>query len=185
MSYDGLDPGLAGQLRALINASGGRIWITSGYRSNQKQQQLWQQALQKYGDPEIADNWVARPGTSHHEQGFAADLGFADARAREWAHANASSFGLRFPMGHEPWHIELSGQRGRADRGAYTNNPKTGVNPVDEYADQLAGDDPFDPSTQVRRLFDLINSGAPTEIAASPQPEITGAPGIETQLEVM
>lgn len=180
--YDGLDPQLASALRSLIAESGGGIFITSGFRSPQQQQALWQQALKKYGDPEIADNWVARPGTSHHEMGFAVDLGFNNAAAREWAHRNAARFGLRFPMSHEPWHIELTGQRSQADRRAYTNNPTTGINPVDEYGDEMAGEDPFDPGAQARRLFDLISSGAPTEIAASPKPEITGAPGLEESL---
>lgn len=180
--YDGLDPGLAASLRALIAESGGGIYITSGYRSNAQQQALWQQALKKYGDPEIADNWVARPGSSHHESGFAVDLGFRNAQAREWAHQNASRFGLRFPMDHEPWHIELSGTRSRADRGAYTNNPTTGANPVDDYANQLAGEDPYDPSVQVRRVFDMISGGISMEATASPQPEVSGAPALEETL---
>src|SRR5690606_28212272 len=31
--------------------------------------------------------------------------------AREWAHANAPNYGLAFPLGHEPWHVELAGAR--------------------------------------------------------------------------
>lgn len=180
--YDGLDPTLASSLQALIAESGGGIYITSGFRTRAQQEALWQKALAKYGDPEIADNWAARPGSSHHESGFAVDLGFRNAQAREWAHQNAARFGLRFPMSHEPWHIELAGQRSRADRGAYTTNPKTGLNPVDEYGNELAQEDPYDPGIQARRLFDILSSGAPTEATASPKPEVTGAPGLSDAL---
>lgn len=81
--------------------------ITSGYRSEDVQRGLWEAALAKYGDPEIADNWVARPGTSNHNRGGAVDLKYLDPAAQEWVHANAASFGLHFPMAHEPWHIEM------------------------------------------------------------------------------
>ena len=37
---------------------------TSGYRSVEKQKQLWEQALKKHGTPEKARKWVAPPGGS-------------------------------------------------------------------------------------------------------------------------
>lgn len=81
--------------------------ITSGYRSTDVQQRLWEDALAKYGDPEIADNWVARPGTSNHNHGAAVDLKFLDPAAQEWVHQNAAKYGLHFPMSWEPWHVEM------------------------------------------------------------------------------
>lgn len=83
--------------------------ITSGYRSPEVQEKLWSDAVAKYGDEEIADNWVARPGQSNHNHGGAVDLNYMDPAAKEWAQANAGKFGLNFPMKWEPWHIELSG----------------------------------------------------------------------------
>ncbi|MGL4310392.1 MAG: M15 family metallopeptidase [Paracoccaceae bacterium] len=80
--------------------------VTSAYRSPEVQERLWSEALAKYGDPEIADNWVARPGKSNHNHGSAVDLKFLDPSAQEWVHANAARYGLGFPMSHEPWHIE-------------------------------------------------------------------------------
>lgn len=174
----GVDPSLMAAFNGLIADAPGRVWITSGWRSPEKQTQLWQAALQKYGDPEVADNWVARPGTSHHEQGLALDIGFENAATREWVHANAGRYGLRFPMSHEPWHIELSGTRDRANRAAYTNNPNTGANPLDA----LAAEDPYDPGVQTRRLFDMISAGPSTEVATSPKAEITGQPGLQQEL---
>lgn len=102
----GMNPALEKALSQMMAASGGQVSIGSGYRSVQEQQELWEAALEKYGDPEIADNWVARPGTSNHGRGTAADLRFTNDAARQWAHENAARFGLYFPMDHEPWHIE-------------------------------------------------------------------------------
>jgi hypothetical protein len=104
---EGLDPQFAASIAALIQASGGTIWINSGFRSHERQQQLWDEALAKYGDPEEADNWVARPGGSRHEFGMAVDLG----GDTDLAHQLAPQFGLVFPMDHEPWHIEPYGAR--------------------------------------------------------------------------
>jgi hypothetical protein len=174
----GIDPGLQAAFDALAAEAPGRVWITSGWRSPEKQTQLWHAALAKYGDPEVADNWVARPGTSHHEQGAALDLGFENAATREWVHANAARFGMRFPMSHEPWHIELAGTRNGADRRAYTNNPNTGMNPVDE----LEMEDPHDPGVQSRRLFEMISAGASMQAGTAPEPEFTGDPALQQEL---
>jgi hypothetical protein len=170
--WNGMDGYLVGQLQAFIAAAQGAghsITLTSGHRDPAKQQALWAAALDKYGDPEVADNWVARPGTSNHERGMAGDLGFGNRAAREWAHANAAAFGLHFPMSWEPWHIELSGQAGRSPRGAYTTpppghaHPHDGPNPYDE--------DPHDPGVQMRRAIAIFNgagSMAGVEGMASP-----------------
>jgi len=97
---------LAKMLASMPDDLKGSITINSGYRSIERQQQLWLDALKKYGTPEAARKWVAPPGNSQHNKGNAADLGYASDAARKWMHANAGSFGLSFPMGHEPWHIE-------------------------------------------------------------------------------
>lgn len=104
----GLSPAFAGKLAELIAASGGRIRITSGYRSPQRQRELWAAALVKYGSEAAARKWVAKPGTSNHERGLAADLAFTGG-GQTWAHANAGRYGLHFPLSWEPWHIEPKG----------------------------------------------------------------------------
>jgi len=91
--------------------------IYSGYRSIQRQQELWNEALIKYGSPEAARKWVAPPGSSQHNQGFAADLRFGNDSSRQWFHENANQFGLSFPMGHEPWHIEDASARQKLNDG--------------------------------------------------------------------
>ena len=101
----GLDPRLQGAVDALLVAGGGRIWLESGYRTPERQRELWADALGRYGDAELADDWVARPGTSMHERGLAVDIG-GDA---EYAWRLVAELGLPLtrPMSWEPWHFEL------------------------------------------------------------------------------
>lgn len=106
------EAGFQQALQSFLAASGGKIKVTSGKRSTQRQSQLWEQALKKYGSPAAARKWVAPPGRSKHEIGLAADLRFATPAERAWAHSNAARFGLTFPLGNEPWHIEPLGARG-------------------------------------------------------------------------
>lgn len=89
-----------------------QLQIASGYRSNERQAQLYQQALAKYGSEAAARKWVAPPGRSQHNHGNAADLRYFNPAAMTWAHQNAGRFGLSFPLKHENWHIELASARG-------------------------------------------------------------------------
>lgn len=167
--FEGLDPMFSSNLQRLVAASGGRVWITSGFRSVERQQQLWNAAVAKYGSEAAARKWVAPPGRSHHNHGIAADLGFANAGARQWVHDNASRFGLYFPMEWEPWHIEPAGQAARGNRDAYTTPPGDLLNPTD----QAQGGDPYDIGTQVGRLMSLVTSVDVGEAARGP--DVAGA----------
>lgn len=102
---------LAKMLASMPDDLKGSVTINSGYRSVERQQQLWLEALKKYGSPEAARKNVAPPGSSQHNKGNAADLGYGSDAARNWVHQNAGNFGLSFPMGHEPWHIEDASAR--------------------------------------------------------------------------
>ena len=86
--------------------------VSSGYRSNDRQAQLWDEALKKYGSPEAARKWVAPPGNSQHNHGNAADLKYMSPAAKEWVRQNAGRYGLAFPLNNEDWHIELASARG-------------------------------------------------------------------------
>lgn len=95
------------------------LQVGSGYRSEERQGQLWDEAVRKYGSPEAARKWVAPPGNSQHNHGNAVDiwwngqqLGKAPKHVQDWVHQNASAYGLRFPMPHEPWHVEPVNARG-------------------------------------------------------------------------
>jgi len=113
-----------------------QLQVRSGYRSVERQQQLWDEAVAKYGSEAEARRWVAPPGRSQHGAGNAADLGYLDPAAREWAHANAATYGLAFPLGNEPWHVELASARGG---GGQPQTAPTGTAPA------RGGNDPQNP----------------------------------------
>lgn len=107
------------RLRAFLEAAAatvGDITITSGRRTIERQMQLWNAAVKKYGSPEAAGKWVARPSpNAPHVRGEAADLAFQSEAVKQWAHANAEAYGLVFRLKNESWHIELA-QEGRRKR---------------------------------------------------------------------
>ncbi len=105
---------LATMLASMPDDLKGSVTINSGFRSVERQQELWLQALQKYGSPESARKWVAPPGNSQHNKGNAADLGYGSDAGRQWVHQNANQFGLSFPLKNENWHIEDEDARGQA-----------------------------------------------------------------------
>ncbi|MGH2734893.1 MAG: D-alanyl-D-alanine carboxypeptidase family protein, partial [Actinomycetota bacterium] len=105
----GLHPQLAWAVQQLTRASEGAVVVDSGWRSSERQEELWLDALAKYGDPEVADDWVARPGHSMHERGLAVDLGGDLDRAV--ALVDRLDLPLVRPMSWEPWHFELDPQR--------------------------------------------------------------------------
>lgn len=110
----GLNDNFKGSLSTMIadaKAAGFDISVNSGFRSVERQQQLWQGALAKYGSPEAARKWVAPPGRSMHNFGMAADLGYGSSGAADWAHENAGKYGLKFPLSNENWHVEPIGAR--------------------------------------------------------------------------
>lgn len=95
------------------------LQIGSGYRSVERQAELWEEAVRKYGSPEAARKWVAPPGNSQHNKGNAVDIWYNGVRldkapkeVRDWVHQNAPAYGLRFPMAWESWHIEPANARG-------------------------------------------------------------------------
>ena len=109
LAFDGfgLHPTLDLTVRRLIEAARGEVRVVSGWRSRNRQEELWSAALTRYDDPEVADDWVARPGTSMHERGLAVDLG----GDLELAAALVASLDLPLhrPLPNEPWHFELIG----------------------------------------------------------------------------
>ncbi|CDZ53367.1 D-alanyl-D-alanine carboxypeptidase family protein [Neorhizobium galegae] len=110
----GFQQKLATMLASMPDDLKGSVSINSGYRSPERQQELWLEALRKYGSPEAARKWVAPPGNSQHNKGNAADLGYGSDAARNWMHQNAGNYGLSFPLSNENWHIEDADARGQA-----------------------------------------------------------------------
>jgi zinc D-Ala-D-Ala carboxypeptidase len=106
----GLNPQLAAAVRRLLADASGSVHLVSGYRSRRQQTILWERALNRYGNSETADNWVAPPGASMHERGLAVDLGGDLSLAV--ALIAREHLPLWRPLPNEPWHFELVGTRG-------------------------------------------------------------------------
>ena len=101
-----LNPNLLHALRqAATDAAGVEFDVNSGWRSRKYQEQLFREAVAKYGSKKEAARWVAIPGTSAHESGDAVDIGSTDATA--WLSRYGAAYGLCRIYGNEPWHFEL------------------------------------------------------------------------------
>lgn len=91
------------QLTTAVQAAGGKPVITSGYRTTEQQAALYNSG--NGGRP------VAKPGSSLHEKGLAADVS-GDPHTMELLHSLAPKFGLSFPVANDPVHVQLAGQAG-------------------------------------------------------------------------
>lgn len=130
-SFSGMSPDFATALGQLLTAAPkGYVQVSSGYRSPDRQAQLWADAIKKYGNADAARKWVAPPGRSKHNHGQAADLKFMNDEARKWVHANAQRFGLSFPLSNENWHVEPIGARGGHQHAPASTSTLTGSAPA-------------------------------------------------------
>ena len=112
--------------------------ICTSYRTNEKQEQLYQNKVseylsQGYSKVEASDKaafWVARPGTSEHQLGLAVDIvstknqrldrSQENTVEQQWLIQNSWKYGfvLRYPtnknsitgVGYEPWHYRYVGK---------------------------------------------------------------------------
>jgi zinc D-Ala-D-Ala carboxypeptidase len=103
-----LDPDLLGALRrAATDAAkdGVELFVDSGWRSPEYQNQLLREAVSEYGSEEEAARWVATAETSAHVSGDAVDIGPSHATA--WLSEHGAQYGLCQIYGNEPWHYEL------------------------------------------------------------------------------
>lgn len=103
-----LDPALLSALRAGAADAGQQgveFVVNSGWRSADYQQQLFDEAVARYGSAEEASRWVAPPNSSAHVTGDAVDIGPTDARL--WLSEYGAEYGLCQIYDNEPWHFEL------------------------------------------------------------------------------
>lgn len=139
------DARAADALEAMLadaEAAGCKLYLVSAYRSVDRQRSLFARKTQSFADEGFprdeaekqAAQWVARPGTSEHNLGLAADIvsanwyaGHDDLTADfdqtpefEWLQAHCAEYGfiLRYPQGketvtgitYEPWHYRYVGK---------------------------------------------------------------------------
>lgn len=115
---------------AAAKAENLHLYATSGYRSYNKQAEIFANQVRRVGEVE-ANKYVAYPGQSEHQTGLAMDItsysvglglyaSFGDTPEGLWLAQNAHLFGfiIRYPLGkehitgygYEPWHVRYVGQ---------------------------------------------------------------------------
>lgn len=165
-----VDP-FATRLLKLLELFGGRVLIASGRRSLAEQQALYDRYLAGL------ISWsVAKPGTSKHEHGQAADLRIVDPSV-QWreVHLAAATYGLRFPLANHPdpakrenWHVETD--------PAYVDPPEDDPDMTpQQFADAIGARIPTDGPFAGKVCVDLLNDpaypGQPvSELGTSPWP---------------
>lgn len=104
--------------------------VTSGYRTTDKQQELYDEKVNAYLNEgyskkeaeKEANKWVALPGYSEHHTGLAVDINArkgSSEKVYQWLEKNCYKYGfiLRYPYGkteitginYEPWHFRYVG----------------------------------------------------------------------------
>lgn len=101
--------------------------VVSGYRTQEKQQSLYDDKVKKYEKQgyskeeakEMAEQWVAVPGYSEHQIGLAVDINGATYDVYLWLQANSYKYGFifRYPgyktdltgVAEEVWHYRYVG----------------------------------------------------------------------------
>ena len=111
------------ELQAGASSAGYSIPLLSGFRSHQKQTELYNRYVARDGK-DAADTYSARPGHSEHETGLTFDIGavddnYGETPAGKWlaSHAHEYGFIIRYPKGkeditkyqYEPWHVRYVG----------------------------------------------------------------------------
>lgn len=135
-------------LNAQAVADGIQIHMTSGYRSYETQERLFD-AYSRASGTDLAETYSARAGHSEHQTGLAIDIDdgsgcryrscFADTPLGLWMAENAHTYGfiLRYPEGaqdivgfkYEPWHYRYVGVE------VATDMHDRGIETLEEYFD--------------------------------------------------
>ena len=107
--YPAFSAALAKANAAMKAAGLGTFSISSGFRTREEQQRLYDKYKNGTG------NLAAKPGTSKHESGLAVDINWSqlNSRQRAWLRENLPKFGImnsgmRFSQ-PEPWHWSWGG----------------------------------------------------------------------------
>jgi LAS superfamily LD-carboxypeptidase LdcB len=79
------------------------IAIRSGFRSQEKQKELYRDYKHGWG------HLAARPGYSNHQSGRALDIYITDYRVYEWLKNHAAKYGFKRTVRREAWHWEYTG----------------------------------------------------------------------------
>ena len=93
--------------QAAAKELGIELSIDSGYRSPEKQNNLYQRAIKTYKSADEAIKWVLPENLSRHPWGLALDVNLNhDKSGASWLEANGATFGLCRVYVNEWWHFE-------------------------------------------------------------------------------
>lgn len=105
-----LNPFLLARFNAakiVAEREGVELYITSGYRTYERQGQLFAEEVEKRGSETEAAKWVLPPQYSHHPEGLAIDVNYpGDPDGAKWLELNGARFGLCRVYANEWWHFE-------------------------------------------------------------------------------
>jgi D-alanyl-D-alanine carboxypeptidase len=90
-------------MAAAARKAGLDLAIRSGFRSHEKQTELYRDYKKGWG------HLAAKPGYSNHQNGKAVDIYIDDYRVYEWLRGNAKKFGFKRTVKREAWHWEYRG----------------------------------------------------------------------------
>lgn len=123
-------------LAGLLAEAGGRVRIGNAWRSTERQAVLYDRWIRRVPGQAQA----AKPGTSNHEWGLAADL----QGDLPLAHRLAAKYGLHWPVPGENWHIEKIGVNRRTNPAPWSPgaDKPTGWQPPPFPGTIKAGSDP-------------------------------------------
>jgi zinc D-Ala-D-Ala carboxypeptidase len=93
--------------KSAAQLEGVHLYITSSFRSFDRQGELFAAAIKKYGSESEAAKWVLPPQYSHHPKGLALDVNYpGDPIGAKWLEQNGARFGLCRVYANEWWHFE-------------------------------------------------------------------------------
>ena len=92
---------------AFAKADGVKLFITSGFRTLERQAFLFNREVEIRGSESEAAKWVLPPQYSHHPRGLAIDVNYpGDKLGALWLENNGARFGLCRVYANEWWHFE-------------------------------------------------------------------------------
>lgn len=115
------------KMKGAARNAGIDLFVVSGFRTIDRQQDLWATKIADVGSPTVAAQKLAPPGYSEHHTGYAFDVGvdgvanleegFENTPAYQWLNKNAGSFGFsqsftrtsKIGALNEPWHWRFTG----------------------------------------------------------------------------
>jgi zinc D-Ala-D-Ala carboxypeptidase len=93
------------RLRAAAGADGVQLCMNDGKRSREQQARQFADAVQEFGNAELASKYVLQPDESMHVVGIAVDI--QPLASAGWVERNGRALGWCRRYENEPWHFEF------------------------------------------------------------------------------